>query len=1100
MAKNSKNNNNGVTAGDLRSKLSASKKRKEILAEERFDEIDLTNEAAQSDSELDISSLLKKYMPEYAEESAQEDADNGSVLSRLKRSAEEERSKDEKLMSALDSAFSIPEAKEDLISEYEFLENSHGAINPEGDEEWYDEYDEASDAPFDDAAWDEAPAEEYADQYTQEYEQYDEQYADEQYADEQQYYDDGQYAEEYAEEYAGEQYYDGEQYADEQYSDEQYYAEDAQPMDELFYEEAPKKLGLFAKLKAMKAARAQKKLEKQQAEAEAWQWSADGEQYYDDQQYADDQQYYDDGQYAEQYTEEQYADEQYTEQQYTEEQYADEQYAEEQYAEQQYTEEQYADEQYAEEQYAEEQYAEEQYADEQYAEQQYAEEYAEEFVDNQYTEEQFTEQPAEEVFTGDVADELFGSGIFDEEELREIIPEAMEESAVAEYAENAPETPAEENVLTMAGAENEPATYDSLTPEDVSDIIDDEFDPTDINLMVAFGLDSGEDDKSDRAKEFGDKLMERQKQRGTKKFKLDRPEFVDKSQIPQIRTEYKKKTSALWIKLAICSVLCILLLIFENIASISSLFTGERQQFAGVFDPAVYPTVYSMVSLQIMLLACLCAFDQIVNGIKCLLKGMPKPETITALLAVVGIVYSAVVSQVVESPEEPVMFNFVVALSALLTLIYAIFNNKREMMNFRVVANKRPKHIVRRLVGEESENEAQAFSEAEDICDVMKIEKTDFIDGFFSRLGRPDPATGTFITFLMSVSAALAALLGIFAAFKGSTAGEVCAVVFASLLVLTPLSVFITFSYPFYRANRAAKEYDSAIIGETSLDEYSNASIISFDDKNVFPSYAVKVQNIRIYNNARIDRVLYYASSVFAYAGGPLQDVFEVATKDMGNSQNVQIFDTEDGFLATQVDGVNIIFGSCEALTARGLEIPASAAEDDVDLSSELEIMYMFRESKLVAKMYIKYVMDSDIDLILKQFSGNGLYVCVRTFDPNINEYMIAKKLNLRRIPLKIIRYADADEVGYYEAKVDSGLVTCGSPKSLLQIISYCGKVLHTKKTNIALSTLSIMIGIAILALLLFSGSISVVSSLFVALYQLVWIIPMMISSRMFIR
>ncbi len=1057
MAKKSKNNNNGITAGDLRSKLSASKNRKEAPAEERFDEIDLTNEAAGSDSELDISSLLRKYMPEYADDSADDGSESSSVLSRLKKSAEVEKSNDERLMSALDSAFSMPEAEEDLISEYEFLDNSFGTLEPTAEEVWYDELDEATDTPADDSVWDEAPAEEYAEQYT---EQYDEQYAEE-YTEQ---YDDGQYAEEYNEQYAEQydngQYYD-EQYSDdqytEQYTDEQYYAEDAQPIDELFYEEEPKKPGLFARLKAKKAARAAKKLEKQQAEAEAWQWSEDGQQYYGDGQYAE--QYADGQQYAEEYTE-QYADNQYAEE-YTE-QYADNQYAEE------YTE-QYTDNQYAEE------------YTEQYADNQYAEEYTEQYTDEQYN---------GEASAGDLAAELFGDEIFNEEELREIVPEEAQ----------TPETYPDEMVLTMAGDENAAGAYDNLTPEDVSGIIDDEFDPTDINLMVAFGLDNGEDDKADRAKEFGDKLMERQKQRGTKKFKLDRPEFVDKSQIPQIREEYKKKTSALWIKLAICGVLCIFLLFFENIASISSLFTGERQQFAGVFDPAVYPTVYSMVSLQIMLLACLCAFDQIADGIKYLFKGMPKPETVTALLALLGIVYSAVVSQIVESPEEPVMFNFVVALSALLTLIYAIFNNKREMMNFRVVANKRPKHIVRRLVGEESENEAQAFSEAEDICDVMKIEKTDFIDGFFSRLGRPDPATGTFITFLLSVSAALAVLLGIFAAFKGSTAGEVAAVVFASLLVLTPLSVFITFSYPFYRANRAAKEYDSAIIGETSLEEYSNASIISFDDKNVFPSYAVKVQNIRIYNNARIDRVLYYASSVFAYAGGPLQDVFEVATKDMGNSQNVQIFDTEDGFLATQVDGVNIIFGSCEALTARGLEIPANAAEDDVDLSSELEIMYMFRESKLVAKMYIKYVMDSDIDLILKQFSGNGLYVCVRTFDPNINERMIAKKLNLRRIPLKIIRYADADEVGYYEEKVDSGLVTCGSPKSLLQIISYCGKVLHTKKTNIALSTLSIMIGIALLALLLFSGSISVVSSLFVALYQLVWIIPMMISSRMFIR
>jgi len=321
--------------------------------------------------------------------------------------------------------------------------------------------------------------------------------------------------------------------------------------------------------------------------------------------------------------------------------------------------------------------------------------------------------------------------------------------------------------------------------------------------------------------------------------------------------------------------------------------------------------------------------------------------------------------------------------------------------------------------------------------------------------------------FLMGIAVVVAILFGLFAKFRGGDASDVSAAIYSSLLLIAPMSIYITFSYPFYRANVVAREYDSAIIGETSLDEYSNASIISFDDKNVFPSYSVKVQNIRIYNNARIDRVLYYASSVFAYAGGPLQDVFEVATKDMGNSTNVKIYDTEAGFLATQVDGVNIIFGTCDALRSRGLEIPDSAAQDDVDLSNELSIMYMFRESKLVAKMYIKYVMDADIDLILKQFAGSGLYVCVRTFDPNIDERMIAKTLNMKRMPLKIVRYSSADEVGSYEAKADSGLVTCGSPKSLLQVISYCAKVLNMKKTNVALSVLSIMISVSILLLLL---------------------------------
>ncbi len=688
--------------------------------------------------------------------------------------------------------------------------------------------------------------------------------------------------------------------------------------------------------------------------------------------------------------------------------------------------------------------------------------------------------------------------------------EGMEEESEVPMLNLDPSAGMEEAVPAFAEAKDEAAETEdglaySLAPEgseedgELPAELEEEFDPTDINLMVAFGLDGGENKKADKAKAFGDRLEARQQARDSRR-KLDHPEFIDKTQTPAFRKEFKNREIALWVKIAICAVLSLGLLVYENIALITRLFAGSEMQFAGAVDPAVYPTVYIMVSLQIMLLACYCAVDPIIAGFKYIFRGMPRPESMTAVLMVMGIVYSAVAAHLTVVPNEPVMFNFVVALSALLTLIYALINNKREMMNFRVVANKKPKHIVRRLMDEESECESKAFADAEDVCDVMKIEKTDFIDGFFGRLQRSEAATNIFMTFIMSITLAVAVLFGVFVHFRGGSASDVWRVIFGSLLVLAPLSVYVTFSYPFYRANVAASEYDSAIIGETSLEEYSNASIISFDDKNVFPSYSVKVQNIRIYNNARIDRVLYYAASVFAYAGGPLQDVFEVATKDMGTSENVQIFDTEAGFLATQVDGVNIIFGSCDALTARGLEIPANAAEDDVDLSDELSIMYMFRENKLVAKMYVKYVMDGDIDLILKQFSGSGLYVCVRTFDPNIDEAMIAKKLNMKRMPLKIVRYASADEVGRYEEKVDSGLVTCGSPKSLLHVISYCGKVLHTKKTNVALSVLSVMIGVSILVLLLLSNSMGMLSSLVIALYQLIWLIPMTISSRMFIR
>lgn len=675
----------------------------------------------------------------------------------------------------------------------------------------------------------------------------------------------------------------------------------------------------------------------------------------------------------------------------------------------------------------------------------------------------------------------------------------------------------DEEMLRMAeemlkASQPAPEEVPQPTAEPAVEEEDEDFDPTDINLMVAFGMEDGQADGQTSGKKrpdktvqqdahkLGDKLEREKVTREGKKVKLDRPEYVDRSQNKTIEHSYRSKLAGLWIKLGLCTIFTVLLLIFENIEVLAKLFTGTAKQFGGVFDPAVFPVVYAMVSLQLMLFACLCAYEQIGKGFTYLFRGVPRPESMTALMLVAGLLYTIVIARITVQTDEPVMFNFVVAMAALLTLVGDIFITRREYMNFRVISSDKQKYIVCRVSDEGSRGEATAFSEEEDACDVMRIEKTDFIDGFYNRLYTPDGTTNVFMSCAMGVMVAVAVLFGILANVRGGSSVEVARVVCVTMMTLAPLSVFLSLTYPFYRANTAAAEYDSAIIGEVSLSEYSNASIVTFDDKNVFPSYSVKVQNIRIFNNARIDRVLYYAASVFAKAGGPLQDVFEIATLEVGHSDNVQIFGTETGLLAAEVDGVNIIFGSGAALTKKGLKIRKQEMEDDMDLSDELSIMYMFREDKLVAKMYIQYVMDSDIELILGQFQNSGLYGCVRTFDPNIDERMIARKVKMKRMPLKVIRYNEPEEVTAYTEKVDSGLVTSGSPKSLLQIISYCDKVLHTRKTNMALAILAILVGAAIMLLLVLSGSIGIMNSLYVMLYQLLWLIPMLFSSKMFIR
>lgn len=650
-----------------------------------------------------------------------------------------------------------------------------------------------------------------------------------------------------------------------------------------------------------------------------------------------------------------------------------------------------------------------------------------------------------------------------------------------------------------------PSEEDFQIPENIDDIElntadDSGVGTTDMNLRIAFGIEEEIDD-SDEVKEAVKKLgdhLESDRRVG-KKYTAEHPEYTDPIQARDIAGEYKKRKRNVTIRLIFAILATLALVVFENITVITELITGSPMQFAGAVDPAKSPVVYVMVSLQLMFIAAIFALPELKHGLKRLFSGSPTPESISLLVVLVGAISSAIVAYAARGTVEPVTYNAVAAMSVVMSLIYSRLNVKREFMTFFIIGSKKKKYAMSRVPDDESLLDPADYDD-DMYGDVMRVERTGFVDGFFSRMGTPDGMTTAFVAGIMGVSVAASILFGIFAGRGNAGMAVVAGAVYLAILALTPFAIHLTFSYPFYRASKAAAETDSAIVGETSLDEYSETAVVSFDDGNVFPSYGVKVQNIRIYNNARIDRVLYYASSVFKNAGGPLSDVFEVATMEMGRSEDVEILDADKGYLAAKVDGVNIVFGGYVALAERGYDIPADASLDDVDFSDELSIMYMFREDMLIAKMYIKYVLDGDIESMLIQFKEYGMYVCVRTYDPNIDEDMILAKLDMKDPPVKVVRYRSADDVRGYVERVDSGFVTCTSPKTLLQLLPYCDKTIHTKRTCGALAIMSMIISLMLIAVFAVSSGLEFIRSIHVILWHFVWMIPAYLASKIFIR
>ena len=650
-------------------------------------------------------------------------------------------------------------------------------------------------------------------------------------------------------------------------------------------------------------------------------------------------------------------------------------------------------------------------------------------------------------------------------------------------------------------ADSEETTYDEA--EDFENLVNevtgessDSIDETDISLMVALGMEDelAKTVGAETATQITDDYVADQEEWVARSRRYGPGEYSDPSENGEIADRYRKRNRWATGRLLCGLALTVLILIYENLPVVG-------YQLSGALDPAVYPVIYIMMDLQLLLLMVALCYRHIFSGLASLLHLRPTTDTISAVMTVAVIASSIYEAVTVVPGVEPVLFHFPAALCLWFTTIHEFLTVRREIFSFNIVSSTKPKYVMRRLSTRDSmmENEVLADSIYDDGGDIIKIQKTDFVDGYFWRTRNQGRGDRSMIGATLLVAILLSVVGGIYAAVSGHESGPFT-VAFAVLSASMPAAMIIVGCYPFYRANREAYENESTIIGEGSVEEYSGASVVSFDDVNVFPSTNVKVRNVKLYNNSRIDKVLYYAASVFAKTGGPLADVFEVATREIGHSGDVEIIDADTGYVEATVGEKNIMFGRAAALSKLGIHIPEDVVEEDTELPGDCSALYMIYQRKLVAKMIVHYLIDPDFEYILRQLTGSGMCVCVKTFDPSIDEEMIYRQIRSGKYSLRVIKYRNTEEITKYSQRADGGIVSRDGTKALLQTISKCDKILSARKTGYVINSLSAVLSAVVMAIVLISGMFPQLYSVYLGASQLFWLIPAIITTKVIVR
>jgi hypothetical protein len=316
-------------------------------------------------------------------------------------------------------------------------------------------------------------------------------------------------------------------------------------------------------------------------------------------------------------------------------------------------------------------------------------------------------------------------------------------------------------------------------------------------------------------------------------------------------------------------------------------------------------------------------------------------------------------------------------------------------------------------------------------------------------------------------------------------------VVFVSLL---PMCAYAGLIYPLYKAQKQAHSCDSALVGSAGVERCGNITVLSVDDREIFPPEMIKIAGMRVYGENRIDDILRNLSCVFEKLKSPVADVFTSSAQFPQNyDRSVRFIEIAENGLCVVTGGMKLFIGKGRYVGNLGLMIPIDKDYDDAFEKSFGSIMYIASEDEVISKLHIKYEVLPDFRDIVKNLYGEGICLGLRTFDPNIDNALLGKLIPINKRPVRIIKLNNLEKVSAALETADGAIVSTKSFKSLTDAVIISSKQKYAVKTNIFIHMIMFVFGILLCTGIAVTGNIEEIDSWLILLYQLFWIAPIML-------
>ncbi len=508
--------------------------------------------------------------------------------------------------------------------------------------------------------------------------------------------------------------------------------------------------------------------------------------------------------------------------------------------------------------------------------------------------------------------------------------------------------------------------------------------------------------------------------------------------------------------------------------------------FSSMMQAGRFGRVYAMVSLQALTLCVLWNLDGLVRGFSKLSPRHSAPEAVAAVTTLVCVLHTVYTAAFAYESAAYRTYCFIGCFALLILSINTFVKAYTRFKAFAVVLAKKPKYAAKNM--DHLAEEFTAFSKylSED-SEVLAVTKTDSVSDFVKRTYTVPKASASSALFTYTVFAlsAAAALLGVLV-FKMSVYEAVSDAV-SVFLFAAPLGMLVSTALPYFAASVKASALRSTILGEAACDTYDNTAVLSFDDTVAFPPKAVKVSNIKTYNDHRIDKIVVYMTSIFEKVGGPLSYVFASSLEEkIPEELSVMVLETAADGMHLKVGDDDVLVGNGKYLRLFDIEAPNDPS-DESEMRSLTSILHLVINGESAAKFYIRYTLNRKFEPILRGMYDAGICCGVRTFDPGVDDQLIEGSLKSSNYPIHSVR-KDAKEIDRVEKTLSDSILSLSSAHNYLKTFLLVDRLSGLYKTNTVLSVVGSIVGLAFALFTFFTGSTLSVGAML--LYQLFWLIP----------